>query len=231
MKKLFITFTIFFATACIAFAEDMKVMALTDFSTAAPREIQVKVLQSMQLDEGVNIQAGSIVTGNMIDVIPAKRLKRDATFSFMPTSFNTPNNERYKINKKYIGKFSPKFELDKGELAKSAALSIGDMFLSGLSTGFYAVQGAVKDEKGNRLFSAVNNVYKNSFFSYVEKGGDTCIKAESLFTFKFKDPEDLEETSVQNSEPPVTKMEEPKIEDIPGIDCDSLPMPKNCPRY
>ncbi len=226
MKRLIITLTILFVTACTAFAEDMKVMALSDFSTAAPKEIQVKVLQTMLLDEDIKIEAGSIVTGDMIDVIPAKRLKRDATFSFMPTSFKTPNNERYKINKKYIGKFSPKFELDKGELAKNAALSIGDMFMSGLSTGFYAVQGAVKDEKGNRLFSAVNNVYKNSFFSYVEKGGDTYIKAESLFTFKFKDP-DKDETGVNNNEPSITKIEEPKIEDIPEIDCDSLPAPKN----
>ena len=231
MKKILLIFAIFLATTCTALAEDMKVMALTDFSTAAPKEIQVKVMESMQLDEGIDIPAGSIVTGNMIDVIPAKRLKRDATFSFMPTSYKTPNNERYKINKKYIGKFSPKFELDKGGLAKSAALSVGDVLLSGVSTGYHAIEGAVKDEKGNRLFSAVNNVYQNSFFSYVEKGGDTYIKAESLFSFKFKDPDKDEEAGAANNEPAVTKMEAPKVEDVPGIDSDSLPMPKNCPRY
>ncbi len=222
MKKFLFILLVFSFTMCSALAEDMKVMALNDFSTAVPKEIQVKVIESVSLDKDVLIPMGSTVTGLMIDVIPAKRLKRDATFSFMPTYFTTPQHERYKFNKKYVGKFSPNIEIDKGELAKNAALTVGDFFVQGLSTGFYAVQGAVKDEKGNKLFSAVNNVYKNSFFSYVEKGGDVYIKAESLFCFKFKKPEENENND--NSTPAIIKMDEPKIENqVPGLDDDSLP--------
>ena len=90
MKKFLLVFAIVLSTACPAMAEDMKVMALKDFSTDKPSEIKVQVLQTMKLDEGVVIEQGAVVTGVMVDVIPAKRLKRDATFSFMPTSFVTP---------------------------------------------------------------------------------------------------------------------------------------------
>lgn len=214
MKKIFFVLAIALCTASSVFAEDMKVMALKDFSTDKPSEIKVQVLQTMKLDEGVVIEQGSVVTGVMVDVIPAKRLKRDATFSFMPTSFVTPKRVRYSINRKYVGKFSPKIEIDKAELAKTAALSVGDYFVKGLSTGFYAVQGAIKDEKGNRFVSSVQNVYENSLLSYIEKGDATCIKAQSMFTFRFPDLNPDESVKLG---PALTKLEGLSSEVIPAL--------------
>ena len=173
--KNFLFLILIFLAGCVCYAEDMKVMALNDISTDTPSEIKVQVLQTMKLDEGVILEQGTIVKGMMVDVVPPKRLKRDATFSFMPTMYTTPDKTTYKLNRKYVGKFSPKIEIDKGELAKTAALSVGDFFVKGLSTGFYAVQGAIKDEKGNRLVSSVNNVYENSFLSYISKGESIYI--------------------------------------------------------
>lgn len=219
MKKLLLSIAVVLFAASAVYAEDMKVMALNDFSTDKPSEIRVRVLQTMQLDDGIIINEGSVVTGMMIDVVPAKRLKRDATFSFMPTSFITPEKIQYTINKKYVGKFSPTIEIDKAQLAKSAALSVGDFFVKGISTGFYAVQGAIKDEKGNRLVSSVHNVYENSLLSYVEKGGATCIKAESMFTFKFPDPNADENSKLDAA---ITKVKEIH-ELIPDFSSGSLP--------
>lgn len=220
MKKLLFVLTAMLITSSFCFAEDMKVMALNDFSTDKPSEIRVKVLETMTLDEGVVIPEGSVVTGNMVDVIPAKRLKRDAQFSFQPLSYTTPQNERYTINKVYKGKFSPKFELDKAKLAKSAVLSVGNHLMTGFSTGVHAVKGAIDNEQGNRLVSSVNNVYEHSFLSYIEKGGATCIKAESLFSFKFKENEAEESFS---DKPVVTKHEGFCFEDIPGYVPGHLP--------
>lgn len=213
MKKIFFVLAIALCTATSVFAEDMKVMALKDFSTDQPSEIKVQVLQTVKLDEGVVIEQGSVVTGVMIDVIPAKRLKRDATFSFMPTGYITPKLEQYSINRKYVGKFSPKIEIDKTELAKTAALSVGDFFLKGLSTGFYAVQGAIKNEKENRFVSSVQNVYENSLFSYIEKGGATYIKAQSMFTFRFPDLNYNESVKLG---PALTKLKDLSSEGIPA---------------
>ena len=214
MKKIFFVLAIALCTASSVFAEDMKVMALKDFSTDKPSEIKVQVLQTMKLDEGVVIEQGSVVTGVMVDVIPAKRLKRDATFSFMPTGYITPKREQYSINRKYVGKFSPKIEIDKTELAKTAALSVGDFFVKGLSTGFYAVQGAIKDEKGNRFVSSVQNVYENSLLSYIEKGGATCIKAQSMFTFRFPDLNHDESVKLG---PALTKLKGLSSDEIPPL--------------
>ena len=214
MKKIFFVLAIALCTASSVFAEDMKVMALKDFSTDKPSEIKVQVLQTMKLDEGVVIEQGSVVTGFMIDVIPAKRLKRDATFSFMPTGYVTPKREQYSINRKYVGKFSPKIEIDKTELAKTAALSVGDFFVKGLSTGFYAVQGAIKNEKENRFVSSVQNVYENSLLSYIEKGGATCIKAQSMFTFRFPDLNPDESVKLG---PALTKLKGLSSDEIPPL--------------
>lgn len=214
MKKIFFVLAIALCTASSVFAEDMKVMALKDFSTDKPSEIKVQVLQTMKLDEGVVIEQGSVVTGVMIDVIPAKRLKRDATFSFMPTGYVTPKREQYSINRKYVGKFSPKIEIDKTELAKTAALSVGDFFVKGLSTGFYAVQGAIKNEKENRFVSSVQNVYENSLLSYIEKGGATCIKAQSMFTFRFPDLNHDESVKLG---PALTKLKGLSSDEIPPL--------------
>ena len=214
MKKIFFVLAIALCTASSVFAEDMKVMALKDFSTDKPSEIKVQVLQTMKLDEGVVIEQGSVVTGFMIDVIPAKRLKRDATFSFMPTGYVTPKREQYSINRKYVGKFSPKIEIDKTELAKTAALSVGDFFVKGLSTGFYAVQGAIKNEKENRFVSSVQNVYENSLLSYIEKGGATCIKAQSMFTFRFPDLNHDESVKLG---PALTKLKGLASDEIPPL--------------
>ena len=214
MKKIFFVLAIALCTASSVFAEDMKVMALKDFSTDKPSEIKVQVLQTMKLDEGVVIEQGSVVTGFMIDVIPAKRLKRDATFSFMPTGYVTPKREQYSINRKYVGKFSPKIEIDKTELAKTAALSVGDFFVKGLSTGFYAVHGAIKNEKENRFVSSVQNVYENSLLSYIEKGGATCIKAQSMFTFRFPDLNHDESVKLG---PALTKLKGLSSDEIPPL--------------
>jgi len=187
MKKILLTFLFILLTSPVCLAENMKVMALNDFSTDTPSEIKVQVMETMNLDYNLTIEEGSIVTGKMVNIVPAKRLKRNATFSFQPTSYITPQNENIIIHKKYIGKFSPKFEIDKAKLAKNAALSVGDYLMTGFSAGVHAVKGAIDNEQGNRLKSSVTNVYENSFLSYVEKGGATCIKAQSLFSFKFPD--------------------------------------------
>ena len=224
MKRFLFVLLTFCLLPCLAFAEDMKVMSLCDFSTDEPSEIKVQVLQTVSLDEDVTIEMGSVVVGEMVDVIPAKRLKRDATFSFVPSYFITPHKEKYIFNRTYIGKFSPKIEIDKVDMAKTAVLSVGNYFVKGVSTGFYALEGAVKDEKGNRLVSSVNNVYENSLLSYIEKGKSTCIKAQSIFTFKFDSPkiDDFEK-----EKPALTKDKTPAC--FSGFAPDGLPL--GCPKY
>ena len=62
---------------------------------------------------------------------------------------------------------------------------MGNHFVKGISSGFYAVEGAVKNEEGNRLKSAAENVYENSVFSYAEKGEQLHIAPNTCFGLKF----------------------------------------------
>ena len=169
-------------------AEVLKVEALSSFSTAKPVEfISLKAMNSVTLDENVTIPEGVIVKGRITDVKSPKRLKRNATFSVIPVSYTDENGNEVQITEEYTGKFSPKFEIDKGELAKSAALSVGDHFVQGVSMGYHAIEGAVKNEEGNRFKSSAVSVYENSIFSYISKGSELEIREHDLFSLRFKD--------------------------------------------
>ena len=97
------------------------------------------------------------------------------------------------------GKYSAKLEIDKGQIAKSAALGVGNYFVKGISMGYYAVEGAVKNESDNRFKSSAKSVYENSPFAYVEKGQDIEIKVNDIFGLKFdvdnEDEENEKETT------------------------------------
>ncbi|HIS37791.1 TPA: hypothetical protein IAC10_14400 [Candidatus Scatousia excrementigallinarum] len=168
-------------------AERLHVQAMSDFSTFTPcKNITFKALNAIELSPDVKLWGGYIVQARIYEVIPPKRLKRNAGFKIVPVKYTDTNGNTYSINQEFIGKYSPKFELDKGELAKNAALSVGDYFLKGLSLGYHAVEGAVKNEEGNRAKSSVVSVYKNSPLSYVENGQEIEIKKDDLFSFTFK---------------------------------------------
>lgn len=177
-----------------AFAERLHVQAISDFSTENPSEfITFKALNAIELSSDIKLWGGYVVKARVDEVIPPKRLKRNASFKIIPVSFIDNEGKIYQISEEFVGKFSPKFELNKAELAKNAALGVGSYFVKGLSIGYHAVEGAVKNEEGNRAKSSVVSVYKNSPLSYVENGQELEIKEGDLFSFTFKVCEDDDE--------------------------------------
>ena len=205
-------------------AEVLKVESLSSFSTSQPPEfISLKAMSSVMLDENVTIPEGVIVKCRITDVKAPKRLKRNATFSAIPVSYIDEQGNEVKITEEYIGKFSPKFEIDKGEVAKSAALTVGDHFLKGVSLGYHAVEGAVKNEEGNRFKSSAVSVYENSIFFYFSKGSELEIREHDLFSLRFKDydgEEDEPEDDVQpaaaegSNEPPTLEQQKTPVVEI-----------------
>lgn len=168
-----------------AFAEVMAVEALTEISTQKPEQhIQVKVIRDCSLG-GVELKDGYILNGKILNVTDPKRLKQNASFTFYPMTYTDMNGKESRFSKVYVGTYSPKFEIDAGKVAKSAVLTAGNRAVKGLKTGYYAVEGAVKNEEGNRIKSAAHNVYDNSILSYAEKGEQLDIKPETKFGLKF----------------------------------------------
>ncbi len=185
MKKLSILLLFIFFAVNPVFAEIMGVQSIGSISTETPKAIfKLKVIKDCTLD-GISLKEGYILEGKMVSVTKPKRLKKDATFTFGPSDYYDLENNKHHFPKLYIGTYSPKFEINAKGVAKSAVLSVGNHFVKGISSGFYAVEGAVKNEEGNRLKSAAENVYENSVFSYVEKGEQLHIAPNTCFGLKF----------------------------------------------
>ena len=199
MKKwLCLLSAMVFSAASVCAAEILQVESLTKFSTAEyPAEVQLRALNDINLSTDIQIKEGYTVTGKLTDVSSPKRLKRDAKFSFMPLYYVDYSGKTNMIKEPVEGKFTKDIEINKGELAKSAALTVGNHFLQGLSMGYYAVEGAVKNESDNRFKSSVKSVYEHSPLSYVEKGQDIEINVHDVFGLKFKVDDEDEEYPVE----------------------------------
>ena len=154
-------------------------------------------MSSVTLDENITIPKGVIVKGRLTEVKSPKRLKRNASFSVIPVSYVDIKGNVVYIPVEYIGKFSPKFEVDKVDVAKNAALTVGNHFVKGISMGYHAVEGAVKNEEGNRFKSSAVSVYENSPFSYIEKGSELEIRRHDLFSLRFKEAEGEDAKSIK----------------------------------
>lgn len=200
MKKFYIYSLLFLGMLFQpVFAKTIPVQALSNFSTEKPpRSMRVKILESITLDEGLFLEDGYIVQGRIVDVKDPKRLKRNATFSFVPTSFMDNKGRIIYIKGYYPAKYTTK--INKGQLAKTTALGVGNFFVKGLSMGYSAVEGAIKNEKDNRFKSSVNAVYEDSPFSYVKKGGEIVIQNQQVFFLNFKVKDEPDEEDKPNYE-------------------------------
>lgn len=200
MKKNLYLLVLIFGLLCQpVLAKTVAVEALNDFSTENPSaRMSIKILEDLAIDDNVVFSEGTVVDGKVVDVTDPKRLKRDATFTFVPLSYVDKNGKTIDVKGYYPAKYTTK--ISKGELAKNVGLGVGNFFVKGLSLGYSAVEGAVKNEKDNRFKSSVTEVYKDSPFSYVEKGAELVIEKNQMFYLNFKSKDDEDESDLPNYE-------------------------------
>lgn len=200
MKKNLYLLVLIFGLLCQpVLAKTVAVEALNDFSTENPSaRMSVKILEDLAIDDNVVFSEGTVVDGKVVDVTDPKRLKRDATFTFVPLSYVDKNGKTIDVKGYYPAKYTTK--ISKGELAKNVGLGVGNFFVKGLSLGYSAVEGAVKNEKDNRFKSSVTEVYKDSPLSYVEKGTELVIEKNQMFYLNFKSKDDEDESDLPNYE-------------------------------
>ena len=200
MKKNLYLLVLIFGLLCQpVLAKTVAVEALNDFSTENPSaRMSIKILEDLAIDDNVVFSEGTVVDGKVVDVTAPKRLKRDATFTFVPLSYVDKNGKTIDVKGYYPAKYTTK--ISKGELAKNVGLGVGNFFVKGLSLGYSAVEGAVKNEKDNRFKSSVTEVYKDSPLSYVEKGTELVIEKNQMFYLNFKSKEDEDNADLPNYE-------------------------------
>lgn len=202
MRQKFLYLSFLIVLSCMfnkAYAQKIEVSSLNDFSTAEPpKAISVKLIEPLEIKDSQFLDAGIVLNGDLIDVISPKRLKRDAGFSFKPVTYTDLDGKTYNLDLNITASYTK--PVDKGNLAKNAALGVGNYFVKGLSMGVAAVKGAVKNEEGNRLKSSAVSVYESSPFSYAEKGEDLYIKTNQNFFLKFPSPDKIAKDNVQADE-------------------------------
>jgi hypothetical protein len=176
------------------FAQTVEVTSLSTFSTQnPPKQISVKLVEPLTLNDDWTLSSGTVLKGNLVDVVSPKRLKQDAKFSFSPSTYTDSTGKTKKL--KMDIKASYTVPIDKIELAKGAVLGVGNCMIKGLSIGVAAVSGAVKNEDGNRLKSSVDAAYQASPISLVEQGEEISIASGQNFFLKFPN-----QTTVETSE-------------------------------
>ena len=191
MKKIILILLLLMA--CPVFAKNVKVEAVSDFSTENPPEVwSVKVVEGFTTKGGYPVYAGSIIKGRIENVKDPKRLKRNATFTFIPTDYFDYNTQQWlQIDNQIEAKYSSLSDIDAKSIAKTGATVVGNKLLDGFfGPGVALVEGAVKNEQGNRAKSAVVSVYESTPLSYANKGKELVIEQGRIFVMNFKMPED-----------------------------------------
>ena len=156
MKKFLLTITTLLIISPVM-AKDVKVEALADFSTTnPPKTWQVKIVDGFVADNGIVVSPNTIITGKIEKVTSAKRLKRNASFRFVPKTYLDPQVGYNQTVKRYFeGNYSSRTELDAKTLAKKGAVSAGNILIgSFVAPTVGLVEGAIKNERGNRAKSA-----------------------------------------------------------------------------
>ena len=186
-----------------AMAKEVKVQAVSAFSTANPPSVwKVKVLEGFVANNGIVVHQNTIIEGKIVNVKSPQRLKRNASFRFIPTTYYDPQiGTAEPVQQDFEGKYSATSNIDKKGLAKSGAISAGNMLIgSFVAPTVGLVEGVVSNKSGNRAKSAVIGAYERTPLSYANKGKEIELKSGQIFTmsFKLKGTEDSEAENLPN---------------------------------
>ena len=194
MKKFVLSlllFTVIYSQPVMA--KNVKVQAMSDFSTSnPPKTWELQIVDGFTMKNGVEVCSGSRIKGKIEGVTDPKRLKRNANFNFIPVEYyDSMSKQTYKIQKDYVGKYSPLTDVTSGAVIEQGAVIAGSHFISGfIGPSVALVKGAVKNEEGNRAKSAAVSVYESTPVSYISKGKQLDIKEGQMFIMSFKTTDD-----------------------------------------
>lgn len=184
IKKFIALFLIIIINSSVltASAKTIRVKSLTDFdSLKPPRHYSVEVIDPFYVEtENVYLNPGYILNGYIAQVIPPKRLKQDATFVYVPTAYMDSNNKSHPLST-VVGARTTKFNTTELVVSSALAMTIGLVPALLAVPGFFAAEGAIKANDGNRTKTSIDNAYNKSFLSLWEKGGNLHISRNEIF--------------------------------------------------
>ncbi len=193
MKRILLISALLLTGFQPALAVNVKVQAMSDFSTANPAKTwKVKVTEDTTLKDGSILEAGSVIEGKIENVKGPARLKRNATFVFIPTVYHdAKTNTTTTVKKDFTGKYNTRGDMTVKGVATEGAIFVGNQLANGVvGPAVGLVQGVIKNEEGNRAKSAAIGAYKRTPLSYASKGKDIEIKQGQIFVMSLKEAKD-----------------------------------------
>ncbi len=177
LKKILVLFLIiaFQSNMLLAYAKKVEVKALQPFdSLHPPKNFSVMLNEDFNISEIKTLYKYYTLNGYIYEVIPPKRMKQSASFIFIPTSYTDFAHKTYPLTN-VVSKYTTKFALTSFTVTSALILAVGLVPALVVSTGYFAVDGAMKNNDGNRLKSSATEVYDNSYLSMGEKGKNLYI--------------------------------------------------------
>ena len=189
MKKFLLTLALMFTITPAFAANKAVVQCLNSFSSNSPSAyFSGKVVEEVEFKNGVLLRQGAILNGKVVQVVDAKRAKRDAYFIIKPTSYTDPYKKTtYHVKDadweaKVVG-YKP---FDAKETAKKAGISVANFFVQGFSTAYHFGNGFIHPSNGRGRFkSGVHEAYDNSILSYIEEGDALKVRSGDYLALKF----------------------------------------------
>lgn len=157
-------------------ADILKAKALEEISTTSPKEfISVKLSRDFDLDNETKLKNGYILTGKMLDITTPGKWHKNASFTFIPTSYTDLDGKCHEITKEIKATYRQKMKPD----YKHSEITVGPWMFS---------PAYIDDTK-----KIVNGEGKEVFDDYCNrttpwgKGTQIDIKSDETIYFNFPD--------------------------------------------
>lgn len=127
MKKAFFTLIllIIFANSQHVQAKKVFVDVIEDFNSLNPKtNYSIKVSEDIAFKDKQKIEKGSVISGNVVKVVHARRLKRNAYIVFRGTEFTIPSKDNKVVHLKHPLKFKIRQSRDRDKVEMTANTGI-----------------------------------------------------------------------------------------------------------
>lgn len=188
MKRflLIFTFVFVFLTSSVQ-ARTVKAMSIDAFSTAYPGQTySVELLTNEKFKDGIVLEAGTILTGNVMEIQKPRHFKRNGNFEFVITAVTYKGETQQVKHRSIVIQIVGYRPLDPVGVATYVGIRATNLLFMGASEGIAFVQGFTDGEDESRYKSGFIRMYKESPLAWVEVGKDLDIHKGDLVKLKFK---------------------------------------------
>ena len=175
-RNLLFTLLLSLLMVSSAKAEVLKARAIDYVSTKNPKDvISVKLVRDFTLDNETTLKEGYILTGKMLEISNPDKWHKNASFTFIPTSYTDTQGNKYEIAKEIRATYRQKIK----PVSTEWGVGVGDYYFS--PSYVDSTKRIVKGE-GKEVFDEYCD--KTTPWG---KGIQVDIKADEVLYFNFPD--------------------------------------------